>query len=101
MVSPALQLSVKMPENRLQVWAASLLAGTTSPLTSPHLTLSLFLPPPSTLLSLPLSLPPSLPPCLSSFFIFPLDLYHTTGEGEKEKLLRQQSNAVLQQLERG
>ena len=28
MVSPALQLSVKMPENRLQVWAASLLAGT-------------------------------------------------------------------------
>lgn len=31
MVSPALQLSVKMPENRLQVWAASLLAGRASP----------------------------------------------------------------------
>jgi MAternally-affected-uncoordination protein len=55
MVSPALQLSVKMPDSRLQVWAASLLA----------------------------------------------DLYHTIGEGEKEKLLRQQSSSVLQQLERG
>ena len=29
------------------------------------------------------------------------DLYHTLGEGEKERLLRQQSSGVLQQLERG
>ena len=40
MVTPALQLSVKMPENRLQVWAASLLAG--SPLPHPPPTSSPF-----------------------------------------------------------
>ena len=76
MVSPALQLAVKMPEKKLQVWAASLLAGIAPP--SPT-------PPPSLLAPAP----------------FPSDLYHTLGEGEKERLLRQQSNGMSQQLQQG
>ena len=83
MVSPALQLSVKMPENRLQVWAASLLAGT-SP--SPH-------PSPSAY--------PSLLVWVVSGFLSSADLYHTLGEGDKERALRQQSDSVLEQLEQG
>ena len=74
MVTPALQLSVKMPENSLQVWAASLLAGIII-----------------------------LPPCDPVTHSLPVcpDLYRTLGQPEKEQVLRQQSSGVSSLLEEG